>query len=131
MNCYDLLENIYADIETLYKSNLCDKDCKIEYRLKKGYKVTLDFPEFLAFDKITFEIIKQVFGGYQIKIDNNLVQINKDRVQVLDFAHNMDAKSFIQYLETISKYLKSLKSDFKKFIKEKECFERELLKIEV
>ena len=127
MKCYNLLENIYADIETLYKSNLYNKDCKIKYSLKKGYKVTLDFPEFLSFDKITFEIIKQVFGGYQIKIDNNTVQINKDKVQVLDFAHNMDAKGFNQYLETISEYIKSLKSDFKKLTKEKECFEQELM----
>ena len=130
MNCYDLLENIYADIETLYKSNLCDKDCKIEYRLKKGYKVTLDFPEFLAFDKITFEIIKQVFGGYQIKIDNNLVQINKDEVQVLEYGHNMDARSFNSYLEIISEYLSSLKFDFSKLKKEKDSFEKELIEID-
>ena len=128
MNSYDLLEKIYTDVETLYKSKVYEKECcKITYSLKKGYKVVLKFPDYVAFDKVTFEIIKQVFGGYQIKIADNIIQVNKNDVQIIEYACKITSEQFVNYLNSVSEYLRTLKSDFKKLLKEKECFEQELM----
>ena len=132
MNSYELLEKIYTDVETLYKSKVYEKECcKITYSLKKGYKVVLKFPDFMACDKVTFEIIKQVFGGYQIKLSDNIIQVNKDDVQIIEYACKITSEQFVNYLNSISEYLSSLKSDFIELNAVKEHFERELLEIEV
>ena len=132
MNSYELLEKIYTDVETLYKSKVYEKECcKITYSMKKGYKVVLKFPDYVAFDKVTFEIIKQVFGGYQIKLSDNIIQVNKDDVQIIEYACKITSEQFVNYLSSVSEYLSSLKSDFNDLNAVKEHFERELLEIEV
>ena len=132
MNSYELLEKIYTDVETLYKSKVYEKECcKITYSLKKGYKVVLKFPDYVAFDKVTFEIIKQVFGGYQIKIADNTIQVTNEDVQIIEYTRKITSEQFVKYLNSVSEYLSSLKSDFNELNAVKEHFERELLEIEV
>ena len=95
--------------------------------MKKGYKVVLKFPDFMACDKVTFEIIKQVFGGYQIKIADNIIHVTNEDIHIIEYARKITSEQFVKYLNSVSEYLNSLKSDFKKLLKEKECFEQELM----
>ena len=72
-----------------------------------------------------------MFGGYQIKLSDNIIQVNKNDVQIIEYACKITSEQFVNYLSSVSEYLSSLKSDFNDLNAVKEHFERELLEIEV